>query len=156
MLDSLLLTVRLWGCDARAVCDQQIHHRVPRDVHGGRRHHVAKGDRAAGSHVGCDGARNTLVVCVGAHVPLELGGRFAVDAAQVADEHAARSGTAETAGALLPLLAVMLLGVDPQVRQRGEGWQREVETERRCLTVLLPSWKTACVCVCVENDTSFA
>lgn len=58
---------------------------------------------------------------MGAHVALELGGRFAVDAAQVADQHAAGSTAPETAGAVLPLLAVMLLGVDTQVRQSGEG-----------------------------------
>lgn len=121
LLEPLLLTVGLWGRNARAVCDQQIHHRVPSHVHRGGRHHVAKGDGAAGSHVGCDGARGTLVVAVGAHVPLELGGRFAVDAAQVADQYASGPGSAEAAGALLPLLAVMLLGVDAQVRQRGEG-----------------------------------
>lgn len=120
MLNSLLLTVRLWGCDARAVCDQQIHYRVPRDIHSRCCHHVAKGDRAAGGHVGCDGARGTLVVCVGAHVALELGGRFAVDATKVTDEHAG-SAAAETAGAVLPLLTVVLLGVDTQVRQCGEG-----------------------------------
>lgn len=116
--------MRRRGCDARAVCDQQVHHRVPRDVHSGGCHHVAKGDGAAGGHVGGDGAGGTLVVGVGAHVPLELGGRFAVDATQVADKHAAGSTAAETAGAFLPLLPVMLLGVDAQVRQGGEGWNR--------------------------------
>lgn len=58
---------------------------------------------------------------MGAHVPLELGGRFAVDAAQMADQYPAGAGAPETAGTLLPLLAVMLLGVDAQVRQCGEG-----------------------------------
>lgn len=113
--------MRLWGRDARAVCDQQIHYRVPRDVHSRCCHHVAKGDGAAGGHVGRDGARGTLVVCVGAHVALELGGRFAVDATKVTDEHAAGSAAAKTARAVLPLLTVVLLGVDTQVRQCSEG-----------------------------------
>lgn len=126
--------MRLWGRDARAVCDQQIHYGVPRDIHSRRCHHVAKGDGAAGGHVGRDGARGTLVVRVGAHVALELGGRFAVDATKVTDEHTAGSAAAETAGAVLPLLTVVLLGVDTQVRQCSEGWRREVE--RRRLTVV--------------------
>lgn len=121
LLNSPMLTVGLRRCDAGAVCDQQVHHCVPRDIHGGRRHHVAEGDGAAGGHVGRDGAGNTLVVGVGTHVALELGGRFAVDPAQMADEHATGAGATKTAGAVLPLLAVMLLGVDAQVRQRGEG-----------------------------------
>lgn len=118
---TLLLTVGLLRRDARAVRDQQVHHRVPRYVHGGRRHHVTEGDGAAGSHVGCDGAGRALVVCVGAHVTLELGGRFAVDPAQLADEDAAGAGAPKPAGTVLPFLAVVLLGVDPQVRQRREG-----------------------------------
>lgn len=75
----------LWRCDARAVCDQQVHHRVTGDVNGGGGHHVAEGDRAAGHHVGGDGARGALAGVVGAHVALELGGRLAVDATQLAD-----------------------------------------------------------------------
>lgn len=61
---------------------------------------------------------------MGAHVPLELGGRFAVDAAQMADQYPAGARAPETTGTLLPLLAVMLLGVDAQVRQCGEGWHK--------------------------------
>lgn len=110
----------LWSCDARAVRDQQVHHRVASDVHGGRRHHIAEGDGAAGGHIRGDGARGTLAVAVGAHVPLELGGCLAVDAAQVADEYAARGG-AEAPRTVLPLLPVVLLGVDAEVRQRGEA-----------------------------------
>lgn len=121
MLSSPLLTVGLWRCDARAVCDEQVHHGVTGDVDGGRRHHVAEGDGATGSHIGGDGARGTLAVCMGAHMALELGGRLAVDAAQVADEHAARGRAAEAPGTVFPLLAVMLLGVDTQVCQCGEA-----------------------------------
>lgn len=127
MLTSLMLTVRLRRCDARAVCDKQIHHRVTGDVHGGRCHQVAKGHRAASTRICRDGARVTLGICVGAHVPLELGGCLAVDAAQLADEYAPRARAAKTPGTILPLLAVMLLGVDAQVRQRGEGWWRRCE-----------------------------
>lgn len=107
--------------DARAVCHQQVHHRVTRHVHSGSRHHVAKGDGAAGGHVGGDGAGRPLVVAVGAHVALELGWRLAVDAAQVADEDAARGRAAKASWALLPLLAVVLLGVNAEVRQGGEA-----------------------------------
>lgn len=59
---------------------------------------------------------------MGAHVTLQLSGRLAVDAAQVTDQHASRGGAAEAAGAVFPLLAMVLLGVDAQVGQRGEGW----------------------------------
>lgn len=111
----------LWRCNARAVCDEQVHHRVTGDIDGGCRHHVAKGDGAAGSHIRGDGARGALVVAVGAHVPLELGGRLAVDAAQVADEYAARSCAAKAPRTVLPLLAVVLLGMDAKVRQCGEA-----------------------------------
>lgn len=102
----------LRSCDARAVCDEQVHHRVASDVHVGCRHHVAKGDGAAGSHVGGDGARVSLVVAVGAHVPLELGGCLAVDTAQVANEDAARGRAAEASWTVLPLLSMVLLGMD--------------------------------------------
>lgn len=127
MRSSLPLTVGLWRGDARAVRDEQVHHRVTGDVHGRSRHHVAEGHGAAGGHVGVDGARSVLVVRVRAHVPLELRGRLAVDAAQVAHEHAARGRAAEAPGALLPLLAVVLLGVDTQVCQRGKAWWRRRE-----------------------------
>lgn len=125
MLSSLLLTVGLWRRDARAVRDEQVHHRVASDIHGRRRHHVAKGDGAAGSHVRGDGARGALAV-MGAHVALELDGRLAMDAAKVADEYAARGRAAEAPRAVLPLLAVVLLGVDAKVRQRGEAAVTEV------------------------------
>lgn len=121
MLSSPLLTVGLGCCDTRAVCDQQVHHRVTSDVHGRCCHHVAKGNRAARSHIRGDGARGSLVVRMGAHMPLELGGRLTVDAAQVADEHATRRCAAEASGAVLPLLTMVLLGVDAQVRQCGEA-----------------------------------
>lgn len=111
----------LWCCDARAVCDEQVHHRVTSDIHSRCSHHVAKGDRAAGSHMRGDGARGTLVVCMGAHVPLELSGCLAVDATQMADEYAARSCAAKAPRTVLPLLAMVLLGVHTQVCQRGEA-----------------------------------
>lgn len=91
MLCALLLTVGLWCCNARAVCDKQVHHRVTSDIHSRCCHHVTKGDRAAGTHTGGDGARSTLAVAMGAHVALELGGCLAVDTAQVADEYATRA-----------------------------------------------------------------
>lgn len=119
--------------DAGAVRDQQVHHRVAGHVHGRRRHHAAEGHGAGGGHAGVDRAdHHRLAARVGAHVALQLRGRLAVDAAQVADEHAARGRAAEAAGAVLPLLAVVLLGVDAQVRQRGEAWwRRRKDTERK-------------------------
>ena len=116
----LALTVGLWCCNARAVRDKQVHHCVAGDIDGGRRHHVAKGDRAAGTHIRRDGARGALVVAVGTHVPLELSGRLAVDAAQLADENTTGGRAAKAPGTLLPLLAVVLLGVNTKVRQCGE------------------------------------
>lgn len=56
-----------------------------------------------------------------AHVPLELGGCLAVDATQVADQNTARGCPAKAPGTVLPLLAVVLLGMDAQVRQSGEA-----------------------------------
>lgn len=120
-MSSLLLTLGLWRCNARAVCDEQVHHRVTGDIHGGCCHHVAKGDRAAGNHVRGDGVLGALVVGVGAHVPLELGGCLAVDATQVADEHAARGAAAKAPRTVLPLLAVVLLSMNAKVRQCGEA-----------------------------------
>lgn len=111
----------LWCCNARAVCDKQVHHRVTSDIHSRRCHHVAKRDRAAGSHIRGDGARGTLAVAMGAHVPLELGGCLAVDAAQVADEYATRGRAAKPPGTVLPLLAMVLLGMDTKVCQCGEA-----------------------------------
>lgn len=126
MLSSLPpLTVGLRHGDARAVRDQQVHHRVAGHVHSRCRHHVAEGHGAGGGHAGVDRTdHHCLAARVGTHVTLELRGRLAVDAAQMADEHASGSGAAEAAGAVLPLLAVVLLGVDAQVRQRGEAWWR--------------------------------
>lgn len=112
--------------DARAVRDQQVHHRVAGDVDGGRRHHVAERAGAAGDHVGGDGAGRGLAVGVGAHVALQLGGRLAVDAAQVADEDAAGGRAAEAARTVLPLLSVVLLGMNTKVSQRGEAAVTEV------------------------------
>lgn len=120
-MSSLLLTLGLWCCNARAVCDKQVHHRVTSDIDGGCCHHVAKGDGAAGSHIRGDRVLGTLVVGVGAHVPLELGGCLAVDATQVADEHAARGGAAKAPRTVLPLLAMVLLSMDTKVRQCGEA-----------------------------------
>lgn len=133
MLGSPPLTVGLRHGDAGAVRDQQVHHRVAGHVHGRRRHHAAEGHGAGGGHAGVDraGHHGGLAARVGAHVALQLRGRLAVDAAQVADEHAARGRAAEAAGAVLPLLAVVLLGVDAQVRQRGEAWWRRCEDSVR-------------------------
>lgn len=77
----MLLTLRLWYCDARAVRDQQVHHGAAGDIDGVSSHHVAERHRAAGGHAGGDWAGSSLVAVVGAHVPLELGGRLAVDTA---------------------------------------------------------------------------
>ena len=55
---------------------------------------------------------------MGAHVTLELRGRLALDPAQLAEQDAPPPDPP----ALLPLLAVVLLGVDPQVGEGGEAW----------------------------------
>lgn len=57
---------------------------------------------------------------MGTHVALQLCGGLAVHAAELADQDAAGAGAAEASAALLPLLAVVLLSVNPQVCQRGE------------------------------------
>lgn len=75
--------------DAGAVRDQQVHHRVAGHVHGRRRHHAAEGNGAGGGRAGVDRADCRLAARVSAHVALQLRGRLAVDAAQVADEHTA-------------------------------------------------------------------
>lgn len=110
-----MLAVGLGG-DTGAVSDQQSHRGGARHRHG---------------HTGCVHAgRARLVrtgvalVGVGTHVTLELRGRLALDAAQPADEHAAGPRPAEDpprAAALLPLLAVVLLSMHPQVGEGGEA-----------------------------------
>lgn len=112
----------LWRCNAGAVRDQQVHHRVAADVDSGRRHHVAKGNGAAGPRAGGDRAGGTLGAAMGAHVPLQLGWRLTVDTAQVAHQDAAGSGATEAPRGVLPLLAVVLLGMDAKVRQCGEAY----------------------------------
>lgn len=133
---ALLLTLGLWHCNTRAVCDQQIHHCAASDIdrvccdHVAKRDrtagshtrgHWAETDRAAGGHAGGDGARCSLVGVVCAHVPLELGWCLAVDPTQVTDEYSTRGRATETTGAVLPLLAMVLLGMDTKVCQRGEA-----------------------------------
>ena len=58
---------------------------------------------------------------------LQLGGRLALDPAQLAEEDAPPADPP----ALLPLLAVVLLGVDPQVGQRGEACGERRRRRRR-------------------------
>lgn len=110
-----VLAVGLGG-DTGAVSDQQSH-----CASAGHR------DRHAG---GAHGPRARLVgggvalVGVGAHVTLELRGRLALYPAQLAEQHAAGPCPAESPprpAALLPLLAVVLLGVDTQVGEGGEA-----------------------------------
>ena len=127
MLSFLLLTLGLWGSNARTVCDQQVHHCITGDVDSGRRHHAAQRDGAAGRCAGGDGAG--LAGAVSAHVALELGGCLAVHATQVAHQDTARGRAAKAAHTVLPLLAVVLLGMDTKVCQGGEAWWAE---ERRC------------------------
>lgn len=119
-----LLALRLRD-DAGAVGHQQIHHRVPAHEHGGCRHHVAEGDHAArhrltGGGGGGGGVGVTHGGVVGTHVALQLCGGLAVHAAQVTDQDAPGARGAEASSAVLPLLTVVLLSVNPQVRQRGE------------------------------------
>lgn len=120
-----LLALRLWD-DAGAVGHQQIHHRVPAHEHRGSRHHVAEGDHAAGHRLtgggggGGGGVGVTHRGVVGTHVALQLCGGLAVHAAQLTDQDPSGARGAEASAAVLPLLTVVLLSVDPQVRQRGE------------------------------------
>lgn len=104
-----MLAVGLGG-DTGAVSHQQSH------SGGGARHGHAGGVRV-GTGVALVGVR--------AHVTLELGVGLALNAAQPADEHAAGPRAPEDPprpAALLPLLAVVLLGVHAQVGERGEAW----------------------------------
>lgn len=110
-----VLAVGLGG-DTGAVSDQQSH-----CASAGHRHR-----HAGGAH----GPRARLVgggvalVGVGAHVTLELCGRLALYTAQLAEQHATGPCPAESPprpAALLPLLAVVLLGVDAQVGEGGEA-----------------------------------
>lgn len=57
---------------------------------------------------------------MGTHVALQLSGRLAVHAAKLTDQDASRARGPEASSALLPLLTVVLLSVNPEVRQRGE------------------------------------
>lgn len=63
----------------------------------------------------------SLVVVVGAHVTLELGWCLAVDTTQVADKYTTRGCAPKTPWAVLPLLAMVLLGMDSKVSQCGEA-----------------------------------
>lgn len=58
------------------------------------------------------------------HVTLQLRGRLALHATQLAEQHPAGTRPAKAPprpAALLPLLTVVLLSVDSQVRERGEA-----------------------------------
>lgn len=116
-----MLAVGLGG-DTGAVSYQQSHC-------GGARHCDG---HAAGVHSGRTRGVGTGVALVGvrAHVTLKLGGRLALNAAQPADQHAACSGPTEDpppSAALLPLLAVVLLGVHAQVGEGGEAWDTQAD-----------------------------
>lgn len=68
---------------------------------------------------------------MGAHVTLKLSGGLALNAAQPADEHAASSRPTEDpprSAALLPLLAMVLLGVHAQVGEGGEASDTQTDT----------------------------
>lgn len=73
-----------------------------------------------------DGAGNIGVCLVGmcGHVALQLCGRLTVHPAQLAQQHPPWTGhTADPT--ILPLLPVVLLSVDTQVRQRGETYAEQ-------------------------------
>lgn len=116
---SSVLAVGLGG-DTGAVSYQQSHC-------GGAGH----GDGHAGGVHGCRArgvGTGLALVGVGAHVTLKLSGGLALNAAQPADEHAASSRPAEDppgSAALLPLLAMVLLGMHPQVGEGGEAWDTD-------------------------------
>lgn len=73
---------------------------------------------------------------VGAHVALQLGGGLAVHPAQLAHKDTTGARAAEDTSTLLPLLAVVLLGVDAQVGQSGEAWRRRRELAVRIISRL--------------------
>lgn len=121
-----LLALRLRD-DAGAVGHQQIHHRVSAHEHRGCRDHVAQGDRAprnrltgGGGGGGDDGVGIAHRGVMGTHVALQLCGGLAVHTAKLTDQDASRACGAEASSALLPLLTMVLLSVNTQVRQRGE------------------------------------
>lgn len=102
--------------------------------------HCAGAGHSDGHAGGADGAgarrvgAGVALVGVGAHVTLELRGRLALHPAQLAEQHAAGPRPAEAAprpAALLPLLPVVLLSVDAQVRERGEAWKTDTNTSSR-------------------------
>ena len=104
------------GGDTGAVSDQQSH-----------RAGAGHGDSNAGG-AQCARARRVgagaTLVGVGAHVTLELRGGLALHPAELAEQHPTGARPAEAppgTAALLPLLAVVLLGVDTQVGEGGEA-----------------------------------
>lgn len=98
-------------------------------------HKQANRDRRAWNGIGCghtcnwtaaDGAGDIGVCLVGmrGHVALQLCGRLTVHPTQLAQQHPPWTGpTADPT--LLPLLPVVLLSVDAQVRQRGETYAEQ-------------------------------
>lgn len=132
-----LLAVALGG-DGGAVCDQQTHgtgghrrlaagpHRCHGDCpHGDSPHRY--GPHGDGPH--CDGVgRLTLIGRVRAHVTLQLRGCLTLDPTELTQQDPPSGAPERTPGptALLPLLTVVLLSVDPQVRQRREAAVAEV------------------------------
>lgn len=114
-----MLAVRLGG-DTGAVSNQQSHCAGAGDGDG----HAGGSHRRRAGRVGV----GLALLGVGAHVTLQLGGRLALDATQLAKQHPSGPCPAEAAAgppALLPLLSVVLLGVDPQVCERGEACNTE-------------------------------
>lgn len=95
--------------------------------------HCASAGHSDGHAGGAHGARarrvraRVALVGVGAHVTLELRGRLALHAAQLTEQNTAGARPTEAAprpAALLPLLTVVLLGVDTQVGEGGEAWRQ--------------------------------
>lgn len=114
-----VLAVGLGG-NTGAVSYQQSHRAGA--GHGDR--HAGGAHRARAGGVGPGFA----LVGVGAHVTLELRGRLTLDPAQLTEQHAAGARPAKAAPrppALLPLLAVVLLGVDAQIGEGGETWKHK-------------------------------
>lgn len=142
-----MLTVGLGG-DTGAVSYQQSH--CARTGH--------SDGYAGGAHSACAGRvwGGVALAGVGAHVTLELGGCLTLDPAQLAEQHP--TGTRPTKPppcptALLPLLAMVLLSMDPQVGECGEAWKTHTLLKHGCrLKGLVKVW--CAVYSCVENNSS--
>lgn len=122
-----VLAVRLGG-NTGAVSNQQSHRGSAghSDGHAGCAHSVGTGRVRTGLGL----------VGVGAHVTLELCGRFALHTTQLAEQHSRPTKDPLRAAALLPLLAMMLLSVHAQIGERGEAWDKNTMSVKQYLFLI--------------------